>query len=134
MAGPVRRAAIGKREPTRAGPGTLEKTPGRGENDRDQGDRSGRTFHPVEGTSDDRAADVFARKDTYGAIYVAVLNYDPANSAFKTVEFDRLGLSPNVTYGVTDLWTQQTTSGVQGKLQIEIGPKCSKILMLSPQP
>ncbi|HEY4430807.1 MAG TPA: alpha-galactosidase [Paenibacillus sp.] len=93
--------------------------------------RLGKTFHPVEGDLGKQASDAFVLEDTEGKVfYLAVFNYDAANSVHKSISLERAGLNDQTAYELLDLW--EGTQGVAaGELAVTLEPAESKIFKLT---
>jgi hypothetical protein len=92
--------------------------------------RTGGAFRPAEGNFGSAAADVFLRPDNDGGMYLALFNWDAKNAVHKIVEFDRIGLDPDIAYDVEDLWTGDL-SRVQGQLDANLPGADSTLLHLT---
>ncbi|MFB4322392.1 alpha-galactosidase [Priestia sp. BR_2] len=93
--------------------------------------RLGRTFVPVEGNLGKQAADTFVltHPSEAGTTYIAVFNFDGAESVLKTVSLGRCGLEAHASYTVLDVW-EGTAGQSEGTLVVELAPAESKILKL----
>jgi len=94
---------------------------------------SGRTFRPIEGNTDNKAADLFIRDDRKidGCFYVAVFNLSDAESKTFNIDFERIGLTKTENYSVRDLVSGRDLESVQGCWTIELGiaePKIFKLI------
>jgi alpha-galactosidase len=69
--------------------------------------KNGKAFMPLEGNIDKGASNGFYRK-IGNTLYLALFNYDKTPLNLR-VDFSRIGLSPNRSYKVTNLFTQKTT-------------------------
>jgi len=92
----------------------------------------GKAFHPVEGDSGDRAANIFVREAPSGGLYVAVFNFDPAKSAEIQLPLERLasGWTANTTIKVADLWADKTHSAT-GSLKLTLRPGASALFEIT---
>jgi hypothetical protein len=93
--------------------------------------RLGKTFHPVEGDLGKQASDTFVLEDAEDNVfYLAVFNYDAANSAHKSISLERAGLNSQIPYQLHDLW-EGTQGETVGELVVSLGPAESKIFKLT---
>ena len=64
-----------------------------------------------------------------GTAYIAVFNFDGAESVQKTVSLERCGLEAHASYTVLDVWEGMAGQS-EGTLVVELAPAESKILKL----
>ena len=69
------------------------------------------TFRPVEGNTDNRAADIFSRIDSEDVFYIAVFNFTMGNRTI-TVDFDRVGMNPSGTWQVRNMIAQRNETPI----------------------
>lgn len=91
--------------------------------------RAGKSFKPLEGNTDDAAADVFFKIEENNEVYIAVFNYNKDESVEKTISVERLGLPIEVAYTLYDLW-EQTAYPSTGEIHVCLEPGMSKIFKL----
>jgi hypothetical protein len=89
---------------------------------------SGITFRPVEGDTNDRAADVFVRHDG-DASYLAVFNFNRDGKKTMTIDLARAGLDPEKTYRMVNLIDSRETA-VSGAVSLELEPAEPRIFKL----
>ncbi|MEK3984211.1 alpha-galactosidase [Paenibacillus sp. FSL K6-3166] len=93
--------------------------------------RLGKTFRPVEGDLGKQASNAFVLEDAEDNVfYLAVFNYDAANSAHKSISLERAGLNSQVAYQLLDLW-EGTQGQAAGELAVMLEPAESKIFKLT---
>lgn len=93
--------------------------------------RLGRPFRPVEGDTGTHAADVFMRTDRADHhTDIAVFNYSSTQPSTKELTMARLGLNPDLSYSVLDLWSGQIKHAT-GHFSVELAPASSTILRFS---
>jgi hypothetical protein len=93
--------------------------------------RLGKTFRPVEGDLGKQASNAFVLEDAEDNVfYLAVFNYDAANSAHKSISLERAGLNSQVAYQLLDLW-EGTQGEAAGELAVTLEPAESKIFKLT---
>lgn len=85
----------------------------------------GRAFRPVEGNTDEWAADMFTL-ETDDAFYLAVFNYERTKDAELNVDLERIGLSGTEAYSVKDLWSKDIKT-VKGSMSVKLAPEQSTI-------
>ncbi|BCM92632.1 hypothetical protein IAD21_04514 [Abditibacteriota bacterium] len=93
--------------------------------------RAGGAFHPIEGDTGPRSANVFVREDGKDLL-VAIFNFDGQQAMQTELDLPRLGLDVAITYQAHDLWTQQTAS-IKAKWQLSLAPSESTIWRLTRQ-
>ena len=89
--------------------------------------RTGRTFRPIEGNTDDRAVDRFVRQDG-DTWLIAAFNYSTLFSASKTIDFARAGL-PAGSYRAVNLW-DNSASTVSSSMSVSLGARQGKLFRL----
>lgn len=89
----------------------------------------GKVFRPVEGNTESHATDLFVLHEERES-YLAVFNYSLDSPVTKVIDLSRVGLDPQRTYRVIDLWTgeQVLASGV---LQVALEPGGSTVFRVA---
>jgi hypothetical protein len=90
---------------------------------------SGKSFRPVEGNTNDRAADAFVRHDRdEGVLYLAVFNFSIENPKIMNISLERLGLDPARPYRVMNLVSQNEEPAVTGSITVALDKAESRVL------
>jgi alpha-galactosidase len=69
--------------------------------------KNGKAFLPLEGNTEKSASNIFYRQ-IGNFVYVAVFNYSAQPQDFR-IDFERIGLSPDLSAEVTDLFSRTMT-------------------------
>lgn len=92
--------------------------------------KAGVSFRPVEGNTKDQACDTFMRYDAAEDVtYLAVFNFSKTEDKEMTVTLSRIGLDPEATYQMYDLWAK-TTQEIQGSAEITLEKAQPKIFKI----
>jgi alpha-galactosidase len=91
----------------------------------------GVTFRPAEGTSGDKAEDIFVLSGE-NECWVAVFNYDNSNPTLKRIVCGRIGVPESSDVFVTDLWDGADVPSIKagGSIEIALQPAEAKLLHL----
>jgi hypothetical protein len=91
----------------------------------------GKIFHPVEGNTGDKGADVFTRPTDHGA-YVAIFNYDDKHAQTISVPLKRIeeALATTSSVAVMDVSSGAALKPTQGDLKVDLLPSASTLVEL----
>ncbi|RED64965.1 alpha-galactosidase [Cohnella lupini] len=91
--------------------------------------RKGVTFRPVEGTSGNKAEDIYLLQSEDEA-WVAVFNFDPDHAVSKRIELTRLGIQSGKEVSVREIWDgrEMRFDDARKAIEIELQPAESVLL------